>query len=163
MTLNSSAQQIPEILGLLEDLFLSIEKMAVKDLHISSHIRIVIILHRLLDLNTKREVRKAAFLFLLKILDSFDDYSQIDKEYIALFNYSLESPALRDGASHIPAYQFTCNITTSSPNSSSLKAATEYFNEYDEFQDIGKLIAETSPTIKYDEIAKVSKKSIICD
>ena len=157
MTLNSTAQQIPEILGLLEDLFLFVEKVAVKDLQLSSHIRIVIILHRLLDLSAKREIRKAAFLFLLKILDSFDDYSQIDKEYIALFNYSLESPALRDGASHVPTYQFTCNISTSSPSSASYKSATEYFNEYAEFQDIGKLIAETAPTIKYDEIAKVKE------
>lgn len=152
--LTSTSHQLPEVLELLEDIFTLVDTTGVRDLLNAYKTRIIIILYKFLDSNTKRDLRKTAFLFLLKVIESFDDFKTIDKEYIALFNLSFDSPALREN-SQKPAYQLICSMTTSSPNNLLYKAATEYAEQYNAFQDVGKLITEGVMTYKQEDIVKV--------
>ena len=155
VSFNNSTQQLYEILDLIEDVFILVEKANVKELLENYKARLVILLHKFLDGNTKREVRRAAFIFLLKVIDSFESVQTIDKEYIALFNYSLDSPALREGT-HKPAYQLFYNLSAGSLDNLLYKAGAEY----SAFKDLGGLIAETVPLARNEDLVRVSENAL---
>jgi len=154
VSLTNSTQQLYEILDLIEDTFIHIDKANVKELTENYKAKLVILLYKFLEGNTKREVRRAAFIFLLKVIDSFDNIQTIDKEYIALFNYSLDSPALREGT-HKPAYRLVYNLSAGSLDNLLYKAGAEYTA----FQDLGKLISETVPLARSEDLVRVSERN----
>jgi len=93
------------------------------------------------------------FYFLLKILDSFDDIQQADKEYIALFNYALDHPLLRENYQK-PSYHFFFGGSNLQHTNMS-KSYNEYQNYFSSFQELNKVITENSSVAKSEKSFEV--------
>lgn len=78
-----------DIIEAIHDLFVNLDKKAIIELRSNYKMRLVVLLKLLIDPATKREARNNGFNFLIRILDSYEDPSQADREYIALFNLSF--------------------------------------------------------------------------
>jgi len=145
----SSTVQLNELLEFLHDLFSYIEVSRLKELLLKNKIKLVVILYKFLDNTTKIEIRKMTFYFLLKILDSFDDIQSADKEYIALFNYALDHPLLRENYQK-PSYHLQYGSSNLQHTNMS-KTYNEYQNYFSSFQELNKVITENSSVVKSEK------------
>lgn len=149
LTMTSSSQQLGEYLDYMQDLFFLLERPSLKELLFKNRIRIIAILYKLLDVTTKKEYRRMSFQFLLRILDSFEDPIDADKEYICLFNYALDHPALREGSSK-PAY--ILQITGNNMNTTSNNDVLHHVNS---FGEMSRVITENANAARSEEAVKV--------
>ena len=79
----------------MKDIFTFADSQSLRQVKVKYKMKIFVILSRFLEPKTKRELRKIAFSFLLKILDSYEAPSQADPEFISLFNFALDNDVLR--------------------------------------------------------------------
>ena len=149
LTMTSSSQQLGEYLEYMQDLFFHLDKPSLKELLFKSKVRIIAILYKLLDVTTKREYRRISFQFLLRILDSFDDPIDADKEYICLFNYALDHPSLRENSIK-PAY-----ILQISGNNFNTTQNNDILHQLNSFGEMGKVIVENPNAARSEEAVKV--------
>jgi len=114
----------------------------------------VVILYKLLDINTKNELRKIAFNFLLLVLDSYDDLLAADKEYVALFNYALDHSTIRNDSSK-PAYYLKMSAETNFIHTNMSRQYNEYKQYFLSFQELNRFITENPHSLKSDEGVRV--------
>jgi len=145
----SSTVQLNELLEFLHDLFTFIEVGKLKDLLDRNKIKIVVILYKFLDNTTKIDIRRMSFYFLLKILDSFDNIQAADPEYIALFNYALDHPLLREN-SQKPAYHLFY-LGSHLQHTTMSQKFNEYQSYFSSFQELNKVITESSSIAKSEK------------
>jgi hypothetical protein len=155
LTMTSSSQQLVEYLEYMQDLFFCLEKPSLKELLSRNKVRIIAILYKLLEVTTKKDYRKMAFQFLLRILDSFEDPIDADKEYLCLFNYALDHPALRENSSK-PAYILQISNTNMSTSSNN-----DIIYHLSSFGEMSKVIVE-NPNVARSETAVMVSISFRC-
>ena len=151
VTLTSSTQLIHELLDILNDIFTYTESNYLKDLIKMNKVKIFVILWKMLDLTTKKDFKIAAFNFLLKVIDSFDELDKIEKEYIMLFNFALDNPTLR-GDQKQPAYHF--QLVQSMNSSGNHQMYNEYTQNLIGFQELAKAIFDSSHANRYEDVMK---------
>ena len=147
--MTSSSQQLAELLDIVDDIIVYVDKAGLKDLLARNKSKFVVLLYKLLDMKTKREIRKRGFYFLLKTIDSYDDLNA-DKEYIALFNYALDHPLVRE-SSQKPMYILEFHHGTNSMNNVANKMFNEYQQQFLNFQELDKLISENATAASRSE------------
>jgi hypothetical protein len=150
--LTSSTQLIHELLDVLNDIFTYTESNALKELIRMNKVKIFVILWKMLDISTKKDFKVAAFNFLLKVIDSYDEIDKIEKEYIMLFNLALDNPTLRNDHNKHPSYYFQLIQNMSSSGNQQI------YNEYNQnligFQELAKAIIDSSHNNRYEDIMK---------
>jgi hypothetical protein len=68
-------------------------------------------LHKLLETGTKKEIRKDAFEWLLRIIDLQKDLDNVNEHIKALFNSTFDSPMIREHGSR-PSYSFEIDLNS---------------------------------------------------
>lgn len=153
VTLTSSTQLLNELLDIINDIFTYTEPQGLKDLLTFVKAKMIIILWKFLEPTTKKEMKKTAFSFLLKIIDSYDNIFNADPEYLALFNFAIDHPYLRESSGNRPHYSFS--IVQDSYNGAPQMTFNEYQQHLNSFHDLSKSIGDSSSFSKYDDVIKV--------
>lgn len=97
-------------------------------------------------------MRKTAFQFLLKIIDSFPDMTAIGHEYYALFTTAIDHPVMRENAQR-PYSIMELDFDVKDKDE---YMVNEYKEQYEDLNDINKTIAENSVhTPRSEEVTRV--------
>jgi hypothetical protein len=133
-----------DIIEAIHDLFINLDKKAIIELRKSFKTRLVVLLKILIDPGTKREARNNGFNFLIRILHSYDDPSQADREYIALFNFSF-----------VPqenSVSYTFNVNPDAQHGTNAHLFHEYTVFSTSLVDLARTLSNNDSPGKYDEL-----------
>ena len=146
--MGQSNNQFLEYFEYFIELFQCLEPKKITDLLSTHKQNLLAFIFKFLDCSTKRDIRKETFRFiLLKLIDSYDDYSNIDKDLIILFNYALDYYPL-----NMPQISKSYFIEV---NQSS-KSNNEFQQLNNTYGDLQKLFKEKDHIQKIEEQSKVA-------
>ena len=142
-----SNNQFFEYFEYFAELFQSLEPKKIADLLSTHKQNLIAFIFKFLDFSTKKDIRKETFKsILLRLLDSYDDASNVDKDLIALFNYALDYYPINLPQGLKP-YFLEINQSSKSNN--------EFQQFFITYGDLQKLFKEKDAAQKMEEQSKV--------